>query len=493
MNGLLNIRLDVRNGIECCEFHTTRYNCAPTFATTTASPTSLNEFDANGNLVFDVDRNMQLHYSTRNLPLDIVFDEGLIRNTYRPDGVCRIGFTSQSYSTARLSALTASKRICCANSLRSSKNTSKKVYDGKGRLTTNETYLGNLVLNFGVPSQILHPEGVVDVSNLSQPVAHYHLKDHLGNVRAVVNPSATNTALISQTNDYYPFGMCYTKMPGPFVNKRKYNGKEEQEMPGRWLDYGARFYDPQLGRWSAVDPLAEKSRRWSPYNYCMNNPIRFIDPDGMLVDDYFDKKSGKYLGNDGVKSDKIRLTTKEKYAESQKTQNKAEFLQKSGNSQLLSDFRAKGNVVSKDVGEGIATHYLNKLQENGEVPANVSVNVSDIFDAANIDYNTNTKSYVINLDEDSFGHPLQNGSDVTNQIVHEYEGHGEDVYNMRVNKVPIDYLKSQKKAIKTQMNHSSFEGTSRAFRNHLLINYGPSSDSFYGNILTNEQIKKVKE
>jgi RHS repeat-associated protein len=95
----------------------------------------------------------------------------------------------------------------------------------------------------------------------------------------VVNPSATNAALISQTNDYYPFGMCYTKMPGPFVNKRKYNGKlkrsgnpdpsgEEQEMPGRWLDYGARFYDPQLGRWHGVDPLAEVSRRWSPYNYC---------------------------------------------------------------------------------------------------------------------------------------------------------------------------------------------------------------------------------
>jgi RHS repeat-associated protein len=192
---------------------------------------------------------MQLHYSTRNMPLEIVFDEGLIRNTYRPDGV----------------------------------KTNKMVYDGKGRLTTNETYLGNLVLNFGVPSQILHPEGVVDVSNLSQPVVHYHLKGHLGNVRAVVNPSATNTALISQTNDYYPFGMCYTKMPGPFVNKRKYNGKEEQEMPGRWLDYGARFYDPQLGRWHGVDPLAEKYRRWTPYNYCVNNPMRFVDPDGMEV------------------------------------------------------------------------------------------------------------------------------------------------------------------------------------------------------------------
>jgi RHS repeat-associated protein len=199
--------------------------------------------------VFDVDRNMQLHYNTRNLPLDIVFDEGLIRNSYRPDGV----------------------------------KTNKKVYDGKGRLTTNETYLGSLVLNFGVPSQILHPEGVVDVSNLSQPVVHYHLKDHLGNVRVVVNPSATKTALISQTNDYYPFGMCYTKNPGSFTNNRKYNGKEEQEMPGRWLDYGARFYDPQLGRWHGVDPLAKDYAEWSPYNYATDDPVNKLDPDGKWV------------------------------------------------------------------------------------------------------------------------------------------------------------------------------------------------------------------
>jgi RHS repeat-associated protein len=128
----------------------------------------------------------------------------------------------------------------------------------------------------------------------------FTLTDHLGNNRVTFDQ--TNGKVGEE--DFYPFGLNVHRQANA-GNKYLYNKKELQDGLNEY-DYGARFYDPVIGRWNSVDPLAEKYRRWSPYNYGVNNPLRYVDPDGMGVNDWVKISNGGtsyYTFDEKVNSD----------------------------------------------------------------------------------------------------------------------------------------------------------------------------------------------
>ena len=95
----------------------------------------------------------------------------------------------------------------------------------------------------------------------------------------------TSKTLIVEESNYYPFGGShkgYNNVVNGVHHPYGFGGKEEQDELGlQWLDFGARNYDKWLGRWMNIDPLAEKGHEYSPYNYAFNNPLMFVDPDGL--------------------------------------------------------------------------------------------------------------------------------------------------------------------------------------------------------------------
>ena len=153
---------------------------------------------------------------------------------------------------------------------------------------------GSLVMKNGRIDKCLFNGGYARAmstgSTTDRFVFYYYNKDHLGNNREVVDVRGR----LHQVTNYYPCGAPYADpaaLSGVEHQPYKYNGKELDTMHGlNTYDYGARQYDPILARWDRVDPLCEKYYNVSPYVYCENNPVKFIDLDGMKDTTYVEGK-----------------------------------------------------------------------------------------------------------------------------------------------------------------------------------------------------------
>jgi RHS repeat-associated protein len=162
-----------------------------------------------------------------------------------------------------------------------------------GGTPTMTYYFGPFVhegIQYGACSlkYIITPEGrLLNSGSDGSPVWkwEYNLNDHLGNVRVVITPYTTaGYATVLQEDNYFPFGMKISQLSTSITttNDYLYNGKQLQtNFNLNWYDYGARFYDPALGRWHSVDPMAEMYNSCSPYAYVLNNPVNLFDPNGM--------------------------------------------------------------------------------------------------------------------------------------------------------------------------------------------------------------------
>ena len=140
-------------------------------------------------------------------------------------------------------------------------------------------YRGPLVYSGNNLLYLVHPEGLTRKSTIGF-VYYYAKRDHLGSTRVLCHASG-NTLVADQTTGYYPFGLAHGH-GNLNLNRYLFSGKElqDQSLGGKLLglyDFGSRFYDPTLGRWFNVDPKLEFV---SPYGYCANNPVLYIDPNG---------------------------------------------------------------------------------------------------------------------------------------------------------------------------------------------------------------------
>ncbi len=226
------------------------------------------QYDHNGNLTDDAHKNMQFDYNFLNLALNITTTQGTLHFLYDATG----------------------------------RKWAKSGPDGIRFYAGNIEYLDGKIQHIAFPDGRLVAEYNTSGTSVTGYRSEYFRTDHLGNTRLTFSdfnqdgliswklptagPAAQESEITSE-NHYYPFGLS---QKGPWYasvapeNKYRYNGKEWNDEWGLGLyDFGNRWHDPTLGRFTTVDRFAEKYAFQSAYVMAANDPMKFVDVNGDSI------------------------------------------------------------------------------------------------------------------------------------------------------------------------------------------------------------------
>ena len=306
-------------------------------------------YDLNGNMDVDDNKGITFAYNQLNLPEEIVGGNDTVRYIYSAAG----------------------------------KKISKELVQGGAIGYTD--YIGNFVYKDGELDYISMNEGRITQPTTGTFQYEYFLKDHLSNTRTVFADGNNDGVLadneVLQETHYYPYGMSIGDLAVDrgTDNKIKFGGKEFQDddLNGVSLalyDYDSRFRMDDIPVFTTIDPLAEQFYDWSPYVYALDNPIRFIDPDGQAPQDPNNPIGQKKTTNPTSKAIMI-ANAKGQAASNIKRET----------TQILLDMHYGGNYdnVSQEEYQSKATDILNRIDvsvTNDQVNVTIDGSISNSTD-----------------------------------------------------------------------------------------------------------------
>ena len=257
--------------------------------------------DSNGNMTADLDRDIvAIRYNMLNLPDTVQFRNGsAIVNYYTADGkrtgskyltpqttvVIPAGqpFGSTSGTAAMSSHVTARRGSLEYAGADFESDTLIRIHNGDGYLDCSEQDFRYFVRDYQGNIRTVYGSAVAKLTPVEPPFSLTN-RGAIGGDKPPIRPTPIEHTVTYQRMQYYPFGLPYEAHYQPEEQPYKYGGKEFIELHGYdSYDFDARMYYPALCRFMTMDPLCEKYYSISPYAYCNNNPVNYVDPSGHFT------------------------------------------------------------------------------------------------------------------------------------------------------------------------------------------------------------------